>query len=137
MTIDEFRIKHSTLIEQYQFIEFRLKGIYAVVSGKNFFEGLDDVEESNMGKLIIEIKKFDSQRNVPVIAADLYDRIESVRLKRNYWSHNCYTSMAFKTNGDPKNEEKIKELKKDLREAEDLRNILYEIFMEIGKELRL
>lgn len=37
MTLDEFRKKHSELIEHYQFIEHHLEGIYAgLEDGKGF-----------------------------------------------------------------------------------------------------
>ena len=44
MDIKEFRIAHSTIMEQYQFIERELEGIYAALSGKHFYFGLKDVE---------------------------------------------------------------------------------------------
>lgn len=46
MNLNEFRITHSTVMEHYQFIERELEGIYAALSGKRFYAGLIDVENS-------------------------------------------------------------------------------------------
>ena len=46
MELDEFRIKHSLLIEQYQYIELHLEGIYACICKSGFFNGLEEVEKS-------------------------------------------------------------------------------------------
>lgn len=127
MKLEEFRIKHSALIEQYQFIELHLEGIYAAVSGKDFISALDDVELSNIGKLVFEIQKIENQTNISVIPIEVYNRIDESRLRRNYWCHNCFVDMAFKPNGDPQKEKDISTLKRDLREAEELREILFEI----------
>ena len=124
MKLEEFRIKHSILIEHYQFIEQHLKGIYAAVSGNDFFSALEDVELSNVRKLVVEIQKAEKHNNIAVIPVEVYNRIEESRLRRNYWCHLCYFDMAFKLNGDPKHEKNINVLKKDLREAEELREIL-------------
>lgn len=36
MTLDKFRVLHSTLVEHYQFVELHLEGIYAAVFRKSF-----------------------------------------------------------------------------------------------------
>jgi len=51
--------------------------------------------------------------------------------RRNFWCHNCYVDMTFKTNGDPKKQEDINRLISDMREAEELRKILFEIKSKI------
>ena len=127
MRLEEFRIKHSTLIENYQFIEQQLKGIYAAISGNEFLSALEDVELSNVRKLVVGIQEIENQNNISVIPVEVYNRIDESRLRRNYWCHSCYFKMAFKLNGDPKYEKDINILKKDLREAEELREILFQI----------
>lgn len=134
MTLEEFRIKHSALIEEYQFIEFNLKGIYASVFGEGFIQGLEEVEASNIGKLIIKINKIEAQNNISIIPNDLLVRIEQVRNKRNFWCHNCYVDMTFKPNGDPKKKEDMIKLMDDLREAEDLKDILQEIKLSLMRK---
>lgn len=127
MNRSEFRIVHSTLIEHYQYIEHHLEGIYAAISGKPLVYGLEDVEESTIGNIVCEIKKIETKQNVSIIPNEVYDRLENARLKRNFWCHNCYVDMLFKLNGDPKKDADIKMLSTDLREAEDLREVLYQI----------
>ena len=127
MKLEEFRIKHSLLIENYQFIEHHLEGIYTTISGKDFLSALEDVELSNISKLVSEIQKIERHNNISVIPVELYNRIDESRLRRNFWCHNCYVDMTFKLNGDPKKEKDISALNRDLREAEELREILFEI----------
>lgn len=52
MDLTEFRIAHSTVMEHYQFIERELEGIYATLSGKHLYEGLKDVENYSISKVI-------------------------------------------------------------------------------------
>ena len=55
MTKTEFREKHSELIEYYQYIEMRLKGICATLLAdeeRGWFERLEDYESDPLGKLI-------------------------------------------------------------------------------------
>lgn len=135
MTLENFRIMHSTLIENYQYIEFHLEGIYAALAGKSFIAGLKDVETSNIAKLIVEIKKLESAKQVSNISQLTYDRIEQARARRNYWCHNCYVDMCFKNNGDPKKEKDVKALMNDLREAENLREDLFEIKQSLMRDM--
>ena len=127
MTIEQFRIMHSTLIEHYQYIELHLEGIYASLSAKNFISGLEDVETCNIHKIVLEIQKIESEKNLSIISQDIYNRIEQARLRRNYWCHNCYVDMVFQLNGEPKKDEDIKRLLRDAREAEDLRDVLFHL----------
>ena len=64
MELKEFRIAHSTLIEHYQFIEGHLEGIYAALSDKTFVEGVRDVENDGLGRLLGEIRKLEREKDV-------------------------------------------------------------------------
>ena len=61
MTLEKFRILHSTLVEHYQFIEAHLEGIYAAVSGKTLLEGLKDVEKDSIHRILKAIKKAEKE----------------------------------------------------------------------------
>ena len=58
MDIKEFRVKHSELVEQYQFIEFHLEGLFAIMQndGDNFVELAHRVENDAMGELIRKVR---------------------------------------------------------------------------------
>lgn len=128
MTLDKFRIMHSELIEHYQFIEMHLEGIYACLSGKPFVEGLEDVATSNITQLVHEIKRLEKEKIISAIPAGYYDRIEVMRLRRNFWCHDCYTKMVFDSKTEaPKKEKDRKSLIDDLYEAENLREELFQI----------
>ena len=49
MTLDEYRIKHSTLIEQYQWIEFDLEALYAFISDEPFHVAIQEIEKDAIG----------------------------------------------------------------------------------------
>ncbi|MBO5774066.1 MAG: hypothetical protein J6R44_04455 [Clostridia bacterium] len=127
MTLEQFRQMHSILIEHYQFIEMHLEGIYAFVCGREFLSGLEEVEKSNMGKISFEIKRIEKERGIEIIPTNLDKRIDEAIRRRNYWCHNCYTDMIFKTNGDPKKESDVNAMIADYQEARELREILFGI----------
>lgn len=127
MTLEKFRLMHSELIEHYQYIELHLEGIYATICENGFISGLKEVEKSNIGRLVREIKKTETEQNTSIISQDIYERINKAMERRNFWCHNCYVDMTFKTNGEPKKQEDINSLIADEREAKSLRDILYEI----------
>ena len=132
MTLDQFRIMHSTLIEHYQFIELHLEGIYAKICGKDFMVGLEEVEKHNIGRLIKEIKMFEEQKHISVFSKLDYKKIESICGRRNFWCHSCYTDMVFdRKTCAPKKDEDIKMLRDDITKAEQLRDALFQ------KKLRL
>lgn len=136
MTLEKFRLMHSELIEHYQFIEHNLEGIYAVICKKDFVSGLEDVVKSNIGRIVHEIKKIEKEENLSIISQDIYERIESAMERRNFWCHNCYVDMPFKNNHEPKKQEDINRLIFDMREAEELRIILFEIKSKILQNKR-
>ncbi|MBD5527623.1 MAG: hypothetical protein HDR02_04320 [Lachnospiraceae bacterium] len=105
MNLSEFRIAHSTVMEHYQFIEMHLEGIYAALSGRGFYEGLMDVERYSISKIIMMIQKQEKTHNQRVISDSEYEDIKSIYQRRNFWTHNCYTDMAFdRKTGGPKKE---------------------------------
>ncbi|MBE6583823.1 MAG: hypothetical protein E7649_02400 [Ruminococcaceae bacterium] len=131
MDRDEFRIKHSTLLEQYQYIEHHLEGIYASTWNGSFISGLDKVAESTIGKIVAKIKLEEDQQKESVIPDEVYCRLEAMRERRNFWCHNCYVDMTFENDGSPRKASDIKTLLSDLREAEELREVLYQIKLQM------
>lgn len=127
MNLSEFRIAHSTVMEHYQFIEMHLEGIYAALSGRGFYEGLMDVERYSISKIIMMIQKQEKTHNQRVISDSEYEDLKSIYQRRNFWTHNCYTDMAFdRKTGGPKKEINIRQLDHDTRMAELMRDILFE-----------
>ena len=131
MTLTEFRLNHSALIEHYQYIESHLEGIYAVLSNKNFLDSLKDVEFSNFKQIIAKIKFL----KPTIFTKEEYQHLEEVFQKRNFWCHNCYYDLVFdRKTGGPKKAEDAKRLIDDLREAEQLREYLYNKKIELSKK---
>ena len=127
MKLSEFRIAHSILMEHYQFIEMHLEGIYAALSGRSFYDGLKEVERYNISKIIIMIQEQEKRNRKRVILDSEYEDLKSIYQRRNFWTHNCYTNMVFdRKTGGPKKETDIRQLYQDTREAEQMRNLLFE-----------
>ena len=127
MTIEEFRILHSTVIEHYQYIEHHLEGIYAALCGKPFIMGLEDVEKSSIVQLIRKIKNIEEERQICVLTDSDFERLQHICTRRNFWSHNCYVDMVFDRRTDaPKKDIDIKSLIEDINEARMIRDILFE-----------
>ena len=124
MTLEEYRIKHSMLIEQYQRIEFNLEGLFAAIADETFCEALREIEKDSSGGIVREIKKIEKQKNISVVSVDEYQELDQLRERRNFWSHECYTETYDKNTGAPKN---AKLLKTDLRKAESVLEWLQQI----------
>lgn len=131
MTLEKFRLTHSELIEHYQFIEHNLEGIYAIICKKDFISGLEDVEKSNIGRIVNEIMRIEKEENLSIIPQEIYEQIGNAIERRNFWCHNCYVDMTFKLSGELKKQEDINRLISDMRDAEELRKILFEIKSKI------
>ena len=126
MVLKEFRIAHSTLIEHYQFIEGHLEGIYAAISDKPFHEGVRDVENDGLGRLLGEIRKLEREKGVTVFTQEEFEQLTDLFRRRNFWCHNCYFDMAFdRKTGGPAKVRDIQQLMQDMQDAEHWRNELF------------
>lgn len=115
MTLEEYRIRHSTLIEQYQWIEFDLEGLFAFICGEPFYEAIQEIEKDSIGGVVREIKRIEQERNITVFSDSEYEELDQIRQRRNFWCHVCYTEVYDKQSGAPKN---AKLLRTDLVAAE-------------------
>lgn len=93
MTENDFRFKHSELIEYYQYIEMHLKGICAAILAdeeKSWIERLDDYESDSFGTLLKRIKEIQEQKHINVLTKDDLTQLDRLRITRNYWAHQCF-----------------------------------------------
>ncbi|MCR5647965.1 MAG: hypothetical protein K6F67_00340 [Oscillospiraceae bacterium] len=143
MTENEFRVLHSRLIEEYQLIEMRLKGICSAVLAderRNWIDRLDDYETDPLGKLLREISEKQKKNNAVYISPDDYKVLDMVRTSRNYWVHQCFSAdkhVTFSRTGNVRREEYADRIEKDLNEAVRWDERLTEIFRELAKEKRI
>lgn len=103
MTLEEYRIRHSMLIEQYQWIEFDLEGLCAAISDEPFCEAIREIERDSIGGVVREIKKIEREKNMTIFSDDEYQELDMLRERRNFWSHACYTEAYDKNTGVPRN----------------------------------
>lgn len=127
MTLEEFRLTHSELIEQYQFIEHHLEGIYSCLNGdKSFYEGMLEVERDTIPRLLNRIRTIQTEKGNIVLTEEELKTIEEICDSRNFWCHNCYVDLSFDyRTGDPRNAFDIKKMLKDLVEAKAIRDWLF------------
>ena len=103
MTLEEYRIRHSLLIEQYQWIEFDLEGLYAALSEEPFCKALREIERDSIGGVVREIQKIEAYQNITVFSEAEYQELDQIRERRNFWCHVCYTEAYDKNTGAPRN----------------------------------
>lgn len=93
MTLEEFRIRHSEIIEQYQLIEHHLEGIFGLIGNGDFDELTRRVENDTMGELIRKVRFMVKENNINLINKDDFNILEEIRDERNYWCHQCYLDI--------------------------------------------
>ena len=135
MTLNEFRIKHSHLIEHYQFIEAHLEGIYASLSG-NFFEGLQEVDRDSILRILHKIQAVSREKGIEVLSPDQVSTLQEINKRRNFWCHSCYFELAFGKSG-PKKAADVQHLIDDLKQAEMLRESLFARKTELMRSVPL
>ena len=124
MTLEQYRILHSALMEQYQWIEFDLEGLYAFICEKPFLEAIEEIEKDAIGGVVREIQRIEQQRAINVFSQEKYERLDRIRERRNFWSHACYTEARDKKTGTPRNADRLADELKDAKEfLERLRQI--------------
>ncbi len=126
MKLEQFRKRHSLLIEHYQYIEMHLEGIYAALSGKHFYQGLKEVERATLYRLLISIEEIEG--STPVFTDEQKEELKKLFGRRNFWVHECYTKMTFDHKTDDIKAQPDKDMfEEDIRKAELMRNSLFEI----------
>ena len=135
MTLEKFRILHSTLIEHYQFIESHLEGIYAAVCDKSLADGLNDVKRDGLAGILQDIRHQERVKNLQVFDDRQEDQLRDLFQRRNFWCHSCYLELPFdlKTGG-PANVLDARQMLEDLKTAEHWREFLFEMKIRLLKE---
>ena len=87
----EFRIYHSKLIEQYQFIEWHLEGIFGLLENGDFEELTHRVENDAMGELIRKVRFLVKEYKYnDIITKNDFESLDKIRDDRNYYCHENY-----------------------------------------------
>ena len=87
MLEQQFRIKYSEIMENFQCIEYDLKRIYSAMSAYDFDENMDMLEFSNMGRTLRDLEEMDNSDGNPYLSEADYDTLDAIRELRNYWAH--------------------------------------------------
>ena len=135
MTLEKFRILHSTLIEHYQFIESHMEGIYAAVCDKSLADGLNDVKRDGLAGILQDIRHQERVKNLQVFDDRQEDQLRDLFQRRNFWCHSCYLELPFdlKTGG-PANVLDAQQMLEDLKTAEHWREFLFGMKIRLLKE---
>ncbi len=123
MTKNEFRLKYSELIEYYQYIEMRLKGIcaeYLTDKEENWYSKFVDYQPDPFGCLINKLREIQNNIKDPILTQKDIQELDEIRKERNYWVHECFGGLKpiiFNRNDEIKNDENATRLNKALRAA--------------------
>ena len=139
MTENDFRIQYSSLIETYQYIEFRLKAICAdllVGKDKRWMEILKDYDSDPLGKMLQEIVSIQNRTGCFYLTQSDIDNLNELREERNYWCHHCFGSgdIVFTRNGLLKNNGYATMLLDAIRKAEEWDEKLASIARQIASD---
>lgn len=133
MELQEFRIVHSKLIEQYQFIEFHLEGIFGLIGDGNFEELTHRVMNDTMGELIRKVRFILKEKKINLLSKEDYAILDEIRDDRNYWCHSCYIEMKVKMD-DTKVQKRIGSINDDLNKVESMNDKLINVFKTIQEK---
>ena len=126
MASEKFRLYYADLMEQYQRVEEQLERLYAAMSGKPYYKGLQDVDKAPLPAVIKAIQKLEKEQNRSVFTEEECDALFALIKRRNFWAHECFTSLEFNTHtGALKNPEDMHRMAADLRDAEEWREKLF------------
>ena len=127
MNKDEFRIKHSELIEQCIYLEDILKRYYRVVKGESELNKVirisDKLEDNEMGQLINKYKEGRLDYDFP---NNFIERLDKCKEIRNYYAHEVFCH----NNPFNKNETKKADGERIISNLNFIRNT-YDEFCEI------
>ena len=89
----EFRIYHSKLIEQYQFIEWHLEGIFGLLENGDFEELTHRVENDTMGELIRKVRFLIKENKITYLDKQDFAILDEIRDDRNFWCHSNFLDI--------------------------------------------
>ena len=143
MTETEFRISHSKIIQYYQLIEDRLRGICAAMladDDRNWYDRLDDYGTDALGKLIYQVQMIQKNGQFDFLSDEDIEGLHELRKNRNYWCHECFIGdlpITFK-NGNVRRPVHCERLAKDFDEAVRWDEKLAAVFRSIdaSKDIR-
>ena len=73
---DEFRIAHSKIIEEFQWLELTLKDIYAKLIDGHYPECFDKVAEKPLGILIEKLKDVERKKQTNDLTDEDYSNLK-------------------------------------------------------------
>lgn len=127
MDLLEFRIKHSELIEHYQFVASHLENLYAALNQQRpYSDGMQAVEKDTIIRLVNRIRDWQKEKNKCVLSDEDCNRLKRISERRNFWCHNCYVDLVFdEKTGGLKKKKDIEILNADMNEARQIRDYLF------------
>ena len=124
----EFRIYHSKLIEQYQFIEWHLEGIFGLLENGDFEELTHRVENDAMGELIRKVRFLIKENKVTYLDKEDFATLDDIRDDRNFWCHSNFLDI----HSDPELYKKqCERIIADLNKGAKMNDKLAQVFMSL------
>ena len=128
MDNQEFRINHSQIIEEYQFIEWHLEGIFGLLEYGNFEELTHRVENDAMGELIRKVRFLVKENKVSCLNKEDFATLDEIRDDRNFWCHSNFLDI----HDDSKSYiDQLTRIKKDLDKVHKMNDKLTQAFLSL------
>lgn len=128
MKLDEFRVCHSKLIEQYQLIEWHLEGIFGLIGDGDFEELTHRVENDAMGELIRKVRFLVREKKIQELSKEDFSILDDIRDDRNYWCHSNFLDIHDDLAKYSKQEERIES---DLAKTIKMNDKLAQTFIKL------
>ncbi len=130
---NDFRLKHSEIMEDFQCIEYDLKRIYSSMSSRSFDRNMDMLETAIFGVVLLRFWSLYNSVGKPFLAKVVYNTLDEIRELRNYWCHQCYLDWVYiEDSYERTNELKniTKDLEEDLNRVRNLQRTMEQIYLE-------
>lgn len=114
------------MVENYQYIEGWLEYIYAWFSKRGMLKGLEEVDKTNLRRLLKLVKDRKNTAGEPIFTdVEISDLVRIVE-RRNFWIHSALFDLPFDNRTDELKKDCHKQqMEEDLRLSRKYREILY------------
>lgn len=126
--MDEFRINHSKLIEQYQLIEWHLEGIFGLLGKGDFEELTHRVENDTMGELIRKVRFLIKENKLNCLTKEDFAILDDIRDDRNFWCHSNF--LDIKEDKENYNKQVVR-ITRDLDKVININDHLKNVFISL------
>lgn len=136
MTLLDFKIKHSEIIEYFQIVEEQLKIIYSIIVPGDINQTLLEIEDYKLNQIIKDLYKLDFDKSIIDGNDSLFIK-NDLKVKRDYYFYKCFKEFHHSRNLEKSKKfedvcnilesdlKQIKALQKNLKKSKTKAELIY------------